>query len=105
VLLIVFVRMFFVYFFALLVFVFVVIDGSSSDTLRKLSDDSSRKHLSGELNFYIKSENTRKSKSVDDYIACVHKSEHDSMLILHSSTYQSPFISISVYNVHMAFLS
>lgn len=38
-------------FFALCVFVFVVIDGSSSDTLRKLSDDSSRKHLSGEFRF------------------------------------------------------
>lgn len=29
---------------------FVVLDGSSSDTLRKLSEDSSRKHLSGEFN-------------------------------------------------------
>lgn len=27
--------------------VFVVIDGSTSDSLRKLSEDSSRKHLSG----------------------------------------------------------
>lgn len=37
--------------FALRVFVFVVIDGSTSDSVRKLSDELSRKHLSGELMF------------------------------------------------------
>lgn len=39
--------MLFIKFLLYVFFVFVVIDGSSSETLRKLSDDSSRKHLSG----------------------------------------------------------
>lgn len=39
--------------FALRVSVFVVVDGSTSDTVRKLSDELSRKHLSGELMFKI----------------------------------------------------